>query len=97
MDIDAIRKRLDQLQTTNQRSNNLWKPSPGKQIVRIVPFKYNKSTPFIELYFHYDLGGRTYLSPISFGRPDPIEEFADKLKSSGNRDDWRLVKSWKLR
>ena len=92
MDIDAIRKRLDQLQTTNQRSNNLWKPSPGKQIVRIVPFKYNKSTPFIELYFHYDLGGRTYLSPISFGRPDPIEEFADKLKSSGNRDDWRLGK-----
>jgi hypothetical protein len=44
------------------------------------------------LYFHYDLGGRTYISPISFGRPDPVEEFADKLKSSGNRDDWRLGK-----
>ena len=92
MDIDAIRKRLNQLQTTNQRSNNLWKPQPGKQVVRIVPFKYNKSTPFIELYFHYDLGGKNYLSPISFGRPDPVEEFADKLKSSGNRDDWRLGK-----
>lgn len=92
MDIDAIRKRLNQLQTTNQRSNNLWKPQPGKQVVRIVPFKYNKSTPFIELYFHYDLGGRTYISPISFGRPDPVEEFADKLKQSGNRDDWRLGK-----
>ena len=92
MDIDAIRKRLNQLQTTNQRSNNLWKPQPGKQVVRIVPFKYNKSTPFIELYFHYDLGGRTYISPISFGRPDPVEEFADKLKSSGNREDWRLGK-----
>ena len=92
MDIEAIKKRLNQLQTTNQRSNNLWKPQPGKQVVRIVPFKYNKSTPFIELYFHYDLGGRTYISPISFGRPDPVEEFADKLKSSGNRDDWRLGK-----
>ena len=32
------------------------------------------------------------MSPISFGRPDPIEEFADKLKSSGNREDWRLGK-----
>ncbi len=92
MDIDAIRKRLNQLQTTNQRSNNLWKPQPGKQVVIIVPFKYNKSTNFIELYFHYDLGGRTYISPISFGRPDPVEEFADKLKSSGNREDWRLGK-----
>ena len=92
MDIEAIKNRLNQLQTTNQRSNNLWKPQPGKQVVRIVPFKFNKSTPFIELYFHYDLGGRTYISPISFGRPDPVEEFADKLKSSGNREDWRLGK-----
>ena len=48
--------------------------------------------PFIELYFHYDLGGKNHLSPISFGRPDPIEEFAQKLKSSGNRDDYRLGK-----
>ena len=92
MDLNAIKKRLNQLQTTNTRTSNLWKPQPGKQVVRIVPNKYNKTSPFIELYFHYDLGGRTYLSPISFGRPDPVEEFADKLKSSGNRDDWRLGK-----
>jgi hypothetical protein len=32
------------------------------------------------------------LSPTSFGRPDPIEEFADKLKQSGNREDWRMGK-----
>ena len=32
------------------------------------------------------------MSPTSFGRPDPIEEFADKLKQSGNREDWRLGK-----
>ena len=92
MDIDAIRKRLEQLQTTNTRTTNLWKPQPGKTQIRIVPYKYNKSIPFIELFFHYDLGGKSYLSPISFGRPDPIEEFADKLKSSGNREDWRLGK-----
>ncbi len=92
MDIDAIRKRLEQLQTTNTRTTNLWKPQPGKTQIRIVPYKYNKSVPFIELFFHYDLGGKSYLSPISFGRPDPIEEFADKLKSSGNREDWRLGK-----
>jgi hypothetical protein len=28
------------------------------------------------------------LSPISFGRPDPINEFASKLKSTGDRDEW---------
>jgi len=92
MDINAIRKRLNQLQTTNTRTSNLWKPQPGKTQIRIVPNKSNTDIPFIELFFHYDLGGKSYLSPISFGRPDPIEEFANKLKSSGNREDWRLGK-----
>ena len=90
MDLNAIKNRLNQLQTTNNRTSNLWKPSPGTQIVRIVPYKFNADNPFIELYFHYDLGGKNYLSPISFGRPDPIEEFAQKLKSTGSKDDYRL-------
>ena len=57
-----------------------------------MPYKFNKDNPFIELYFHYDLGGKNYLSPISFGRPDPIEEFAQKLKGTGSKDDYRLGK-----
>ena len=49
----------------------------------------NKDNPFIELFFHYNLGNnKTYLSPMSFGRPDPVAEFADKLKSTGNKDEW---------
>jgi hypothetical protein len=90
MDLKAIKNRLNQLQTTNNRTSNLWKPSPGNQIVRLVPYKHNKDNPFIELYFHYDSGGKNYLSPISFGRPDPIEEFAQKLKGTGSKDDYRL-------
>ena len=92
MEIEAVRKRLNQLQTSSTRTTNLWKPQPGKTQIRILPYKLNQDTPFIELFFHYDLGGKSYLSPISFGRPDPIEEFAEKLKSSGNREDWRLGK-----
>ncbi len=90
MDINAIKARLSQLKDTNTRTSNLWKPEPGTQQVRIVPYKFNKDNPFIELYFHYDIAKRSYLSPISFGRPDPIEEFATKLKQTGNKDDWRL-------
>ena len=90
MDLNAIKKRLNQLQTSNTRTSNLWKPQPGTQVVRIVPYKFNRDNPFIELYFHYDLGGKNYLSPISFGRPDPIEEFAQKLKSTSSKDDYRL-------
>ena len=92
MDLDLVKRRLNQLQATNQRTSVLWKPQPGTQIIRIVPYKFNKDNPFIELYFHYDLGGKNYLSPVSFGRPDPIEEFAQKLKSTGSKDDYRLGK-----
>ena len=92
MDINAVKKRLAQLQTSSTRTTNLWKPQPGKTQIRIIPYKLNTDTPFIELFFHYDLGGKSFLSPTSFGRPDPIEEFADKLKQSGNREDWRLGK-----
>ena len=88
MDLNAIRKRLGQLQTTNNRTSSLWKPQPGKTQIRIVPYAFNKDNPFIELFFHYNLNNRSYLSPISFGRPDPIEEFAQKLKASGNKEDY---------
>ena len=92
MDLNAIRKRLGQLQTTNNRTSSLWKPQPGKTQIRIVPYEFNKDNPFIELFFHYNLNNRSYLSPISFGRPDPIEEFAQKLKGSGNKEDYQLAR-----
>ena len=90
MDLNAIRKRLNQLQTTNNRTSSLWKPQPGKTQIRIVPYEFNKDNPFIELFFHYNLNNRSYLSPISFGRPDPIEEFAQKIRASGNKEDYQL-------
>ena len=89
MDINAIKSKLATLQSTTSTKENFWKPEPGKQVVRIVPYKHNKDNPFIELFFHYNLGNnKTYLSPLSFGRPDPVAEFADKLKSTGNKDEW---------
>jgi len=89
MDINAIKSKLTQLQSTTSTKENFWKPEPGTQVVRIVPYKHNKDNPFMELYFHYNLGGnKTYLSPATFGRPDPVEEFSNKLKSTGNKDEW---------
>ncbi len=89
MDISKIKNRLNQLQSTTSTKNNFWKPQPGKQVIRIVPYKFNKDNPFQELFFHYNLGNnKTYISPASFGRPDPVEEFANKLKSTGNKDEW---------
>ncbi len=89
MDIEQIKKKLSQLQNTTSTKENFWKPQPGKTQIRMVPYEFDKANPFIELYFHYNLGdNKTYLSPVSFGRPDPINEFADKLKQAGSRDEW---------
>ena len=61
MDLDVIKQRLEALQKPTSNNNNngkslFWKPSVGKQTVRIVPSKFNKATPFSELYFHYGIG-----------------------------------------
>jgi len=93
LDINAIRGRLNKLQNTQRKSDLLWKPTPGKQQVRIVPYKFVPDNCFIELYFHYNVNNKTYLSPISFGRPDPIVEFADKLKRMGDKEDWKAAKA----
>ena len=89
MDINAIKSRQNQLQNTSSTANAFWKPQPGKSQIRITPYIENKDNPFVELFFHYSLvPKKTVLSPLSFGRPDPVQQFADKLKSSGDKDEW---------
>ena len=89
MDINAIKSRLNQLQSTSSTANSFWKPPAGKTQIRITPYVENKDNPFVELFFHYSLvPNKTVLSPLSFGRPDPVQQFADKLKSTGDKDEW---------
>lgn len=90
LDLSKLKSRLSSLSNTNQKSNLIWKPKPGKQVVRIVPYKYVPENPFIELKFHYNINNKTYLSPDSFGRPDPIVEFANRLKKTGSKEDWQM-------
>ena len=92
LNIDKVRSRLTSLQTQTTKQDYLWKPPTGKSQIRIVPYKFNKDNPFIELLFHYNIAGKTYLSPASFGRPDPFMEFAEKLRASGNKDDYKMSK-----
>lgn len=89
LDLNKIKSRLEALKTTSTKSTSLWKPSPGKQVIRIVPYAHQPENPFIELLFHYNMNNKTYLSPASFGRPDPIVEFANKLKKSGDKEEWK--------
>ena len=73
-------------------SKLLWKPKEGTQRVRIVPYKFNPESPFIELSFYYNLGGKHYLSPASQGKPDPIQEVIDLLRSGGSNEEKEIAK-----
>lgn len=60
MDLNLIKQRLESLNkqssnTGGERKNIFWKPSVGKQVVRVVPNKYNKQIPFTEMLFYYGL------------------------------------------
>ena len=98
INLDAIKAKLQAMQQAsnggggNRASEHMWKPAVGKSQVRIVPYAFDKNNPFQEMYFHYEVGKRTMVSPTSYGRPDPIVEFAEKLKKTGDKDDWKLGK-----
>jgi hypothetical protein len=98
MDLNAIKKRLNDMQSQannqgGQKTNLFWKPSVGKQLIRVVPSKYNKDFPFTEMKFYYGIGSkRVMASPSNWGEKDPIEEFAKKLRSTNDKENWRLAK-----
>lgn len=93
--LEKVRQKLKGLQESTTKTAGTWKPS-GEHTIRIVPYQHAENQfPFIELYFHYGINGKNYLSPKSFGKPDPFEEFADRLASTGSKEDFNL--SRKLR
>lgn len=89
LNLDKIKNKLNALtKKENSVSDLIWKPKQGQQIIRIVPYKFAPDYPFIELKFHYGLAGKTYLSPATFDRPDPVVLLANKLITSGDKESW---------
>ncbi len=99
MDINSIKSRLNALQNKKggsqnkeERAKNFWKPSIGKQLIRIVPSKFDKSNPFKEVYFHYGVANRSMIALTNWGEKDPIVEFASQLRKSTEKENWSLAK-----
>jgi hypothetical protein len=99
MDLNVIKQRLESLnkQKTNSsggdNKNLFFKPSIGKQFIRVVPSKYNKSNPFVEMMFYYGIGSkRVMASPANWGEKDPIIEFIKQLRGTNDKENWRLAK-----
>jgi len=93
MDLSKIRGKLASIQKSTTKANNskefIFSPPEGETTIRIVPLKSNPDWAFFEAYFHYNFNKRTFISPISFGQPDPIHQFASELQESANsKEEW---------
>jgi hypothetical protein len=70
-----------------------WRPTVGKQQIRIVPSAYDASNPFTELKFYYGITNKVMISPTNFGDKDPIALFAGKLREGEyNKENYVLAK-----
>lgn len=97
MDISVLKSRLSALQNPRggqkkDLSQTIWRPTVGKHSVRIVPSKFDKQNPFKEVLMHYGINNRTMMSLANFSEKDPIVEFAQGLRKSGDKENWSLAK-----
>lgn len=102
MDINAIKARLNSLNNRTKKANDIWKPK-DEHDVRLVPYPFGDD-PFVELHFHYDIGGQSVLCPkANFGEECDICDLCDSLKAwkladgrdkpkSTKEEDWELFK-----
>ena len=91
MDLDKIKAKLEALKQQSQQSGGgssnsglIWKPSVGKQVIRILPYIHTPDYPFIELLFYYDFG-KTWLSPSVSGNADPVIEYCNGMIDSSKK------------
>ena len=99
MELSVLKQKLDTLQSKPQGGQKtdyttiFWRPTVGKQQIRIVPSTYDSSNPFTELKFYYGITNKVMISPANFGDKYPIALFAGKLREGEyNKENYVLAK-----
>jgi len=95
IDLDAIRRKLNQLSGNNSKRNSFWRPTEGEEAtVRLMAFNDNDGQPFKERWFYYNIGNNPgLLAPHQFGNPDPIQDLINELRSDpNNKGSYEMAK-----
>lgn len=100
MDLNLIKSKLGALQPEKKEkyekidySKVYWKPrEEGKYQIRIVPSKLNPKDPFQEVFLHYGFAKFPIYALNNWGEKDPIVEFAKKLRTTNESENWSLAK-----
>ena len=96
MDTNKLARRLQRLQEKNGGGKNIWfKSTEEKTKIRQVPYPHESDgSPFIEVYFHYNVAGQKSLvcPKETHGEPCPICELAEEFRNMGSKDAWLQYK-----
>jgi len=100
MDIQALKQRLNTLQSKNtgkkekiDYSKVYWKPKEeGKYQIRIVPSKLDPQNPFKEVFVHYVISKFPIFALTNWGEKDPVVEFVSQLRKTNDKENWQLAK-----
>jgi len=101
MDLEAVKQKLESLSHKPKSGGDVdwkaifFKPTIGKQTIRVVPSELNEDLPFSEMLFYYGIGKKSMASPSNWGEKDPIMEFVKKLRQSDEKENWTLANSLK--
>lgn len=105
MNVEEIKARLAALSNKTKKNKDIWKPTDEHDI-RALPHSYAKGDdPFVELFFHYDIGNEPpILCPKhNFGDDCDICDFSEQLRSyktqngeqkkeADKKADWEIFK-----
>ena len=92
LNLDAMKAKLDKLNGKGEGGKkNFWRPEEGESNIRIVSTP--DGDPFKERFFHYGVGGQSFLCPKrNFGDDCPVCNFANKLWNEGTEESKRQAK-----
>jgi len=86
---ERIRQRLANINNRNG-PNSYWScPKEGKATIRMFPYPYGDGDPFLEYFFHFNIGHNNILCPLKNGLSSecPICEVATDLYNSNDPAD----------
>jgi len=94
IDLNKMREKLGNLQNRGNGSggSNFWRPSDGKQTIRILPAV--DGDPFPSYFFHYNVGKNSgFLCPNkNYGESCPVCDFAKQLYREGDEGSVKMAK-----
>lgn len=89
------KSKLKRGQNTNS-SIDVLELKPGENVIRIIPYKFDtnqgRQDQFVPIYWHFNIGGKAFVSPLTIGQNDPIyNEAVKKRQVAKVRQDYKIV------